>query len=170
MPHTWIRRPDLVVPPEIDGIYHVGFAIKEMPRHWFSRFDVRATIRATLRCDGGRIHDITSVVHAQIMVPIDTLEMAIGSVLAGPWLKGVWWATRGSKIISGILRKEAQVEQTIKLITDSTDAICSGRFDPKSIAKIVVREPIWLNEKYQPMFVINPNRADADPMRGRRIG
>jgi hypothetical protein len=85
-------------------------------------------------------------------------------------LKTTWWATRGAKLISGILRKEAEVERTIKQITDSSDAICLGQFDLKAISKIVLRDPIWLNENYQPMIVLRPDRADADPMRGRKIG
>ena len=170
MSSTWIRKPDLIVPPVIEGIYHVGFAIANMPRHWFSRLDVRATIRGSLKCEGGQIRDITAIIRAQVMVPIDVTEMAIGSVLVGPWLKTVWWATRGIKLVSGILRKEAQVERTIKQLTESSDAICLGRFDLKAVSQIVLHEPIWLNENYQPMIVLRPDRANADPMRGRKIG
>jgi hypothetical protein len=53
---------------------------------------------------------------------------------------------------------------------DSTDLICLGRFDLIAQAEIVIDEPIWLDENYRPMIVLDPFRAHADPAYGIRLG
>ena len=171
MAHTWIRRPDLVIPPVIEGIYHVGFAIEHMRhRYYFNRVDVRATIQGSLRCDGGQIRDVTTTIRAKVNVPIDVLKMAMGQLMVVWWLKVAWWSTRGATIVGSILQKEQHVQRKIQQYVDSTDLICLGRFDLTANALIEIDEEIWLDENYRPMIVLMPNRAQADPAYGRRLG
>jgi hypothetical protein len=157
MAHTWIRRPDLVLPPVIERSYLVGPVIEHMKnRYFFVGADVRATIQGSLRCDGGQIRDVTTTFRVKVMVPIDILMMAMGQLAVVWWLKAFWWGSRGVRIIGGILRKERFVERKIQEYVDKSDLICLGQFDLSAHAVIVIDEPIWLDENYRPMIVLHP--------------
>ena len=169
MAHTWIHKPDVVVPPVVKGVYHAGFAIKQMPAYWFARLDVEATIKGSLRCDGAQIRNVETVVRANVMIPIDPAGMAVGAVMKGMWLKTTWWITRGASIVAPILRKEEQVEKVIKSYIDNSDKICLGASNLTARQYIELKEPIWLNENYQPMYVLPPGRAQLNPKTDRRL-
>lgn len=169
MAHTWIQEPDVVMPPVLKGIYHVGFVIKEMPRHWFSRFDVEVTIKGSLRCDGGQIRNVEAIVRVNVMVPIDTTEMAIGALMKGVWLKATWWVTRGIRIVAPIVRNEQQVEALIKSFIDNSDKICQGAADFTTRRHIEIKQPIWLNDEFRPMIVLPADSARIDWKNGRRL-
>jgi hypothetical protein len=55
------------------------------------------------------------------------------------------------------------VQRKIQQYVDSTDLICLGRFDLTANAVIMIDEPIWLDENYRPMIVLDPYRAEAIP-------
>jgi hypothetical protein len=171
MANRWIREPDLEIPPAIGDVYYIGFVVPALRAYCYFQVDVRATIRGSLQCERGGIRNVTVVVLSKVMVPVSPTELVLAGVFPGKWLKGAWMARKGTAALAAVLRTEKTVERTLKTITDSTDAICSGRFKIGSQNTIVIERPIWLDDRYRPMIMLPPDRAAApDPQRGKRVG
>lgn len=171
MANRWIRKPDLVLPPVTEGVTYIGFVIPAWRQYCYFQLDLRFTIRGTLQCERGGVRETTLTLKCKVMVPVSPTEMVMSRMLPGPWLRGAWMTQKGIHVLATVLRTESTVERTIKTLIESTDAICSGKFNIASSNTIVLGSPIWLDGNYRPMIVLNnPHRAAApDPQRGKRV-
>ena len=170
MANTWIRKPDVVIPPVVDGVYYVGFIVPALRQYCYFQLDLRWTVKGSLQCERGGIREATTVIQCKMMVPLSPTEMVISRGLPGQWLKGAWMAKKGAHTLANLLRGEEIVELSIKAMIDATDDICSGSWNPPS--NKIINEPIWLDDNYRPMIILPRDRADTrqDPKRGMRVG